>query len=123
MTGDSISVLDSMAYADLCLVDSVCDRFEAAFRAGSPPSIHDEVALVETRLQRIVFREVLWRAFELHADSGSPQTLEEICRPSCAKMLLRDLVAVDGSKLPGRFALQRELFAPSRAKMLSRVPG
>ena len=77
MSADRSPRLDDLPPTRVARLDRVCDRFEAAWRAGIPCAIEHVLEEVEEEMRRPLFRELLALEVELRRERGDRPTLEE----------------------------------------------
>src|SRR5947208_12469737 len=68
---------NSLSAAELGRIIEICDRFEAAWRAGTPRAIEDELEAVEDAMRSALLAVLLAREVELRQERGDRPTLEE----------------------------------------------
>src|SRR5262249_8553485 len=67
---------NSLSTADLSQIVQVCDRFEAAWRAGTPRAIEDDLEAIDEGLRSRLFGELLALEVELRQQRGERPTVE-----------------------------------------------
>ncbi len=92
------SAFDSLAAQQADLVDQICDRFEADWRAGRRPVIEDDLAIADNALQSALFRELLSVEIEQRSRLGeSPEPAEYLRRFPAHAGAVRALLGVEAA--------------------------
>ena len=68
---------DSLSASRLNRIIGVCDRFEAAWRAGTPRAIEHDLGGVEDQLRSCLLRELLALEVELRRERGECPSMQE----------------------------------------------
>jgi serine/threonine-protein kinase len=77
MSGDTPAKLNVLTLSDAERVDQVCDRFEAAWRAGDWPCIEGYLEAVTDSARIVLLRELLELEVELRLQAGERPTASE----------------------------------------------
>jgi hypothetical protein len=102
MLATKLSADDSLPPASLARVIAACERFEAAWNAGTPRQVEDELRAAEAPVPSRLFRELLALELELSRRDGRPVDLEAyLARFPDRADTVREVFDFASSTLPG----------------------